>query len=702
MFRLWKLIFFFALAVPFCLSACVPVSASGGDAGIQEGLDHTGREHVSRIDRIALQDAGIFPYIDNMLYVFVNDEEDLGDGSFYSQAAWDAAEAVGGKVVGKMPGVPEYQIRTAPMEYSELSQTCECLVNGGPVGFANLDAVDGITGARADVMVPCDLAEPVVSGGMFDSSSVKSIAGTNWSAIIHRDEAWDMMDGKSGVGIGIIDNGFDFSHPDSYVDASDCTKENSGSDALCHGSLVASMAGGWHSWTFHGCAPEGTFVYASDPRYLNSAVADDMAYVDFSGIMESMMECIQAGCKVLNFSIGFSKSGEGTLSEFRDYMAAYLCRVWRECGKDFLVVQSAGNADPDTCDVSDSPGVFCGMTKENLERGMSIYLHSKGYQNNVWQYGYMSISSEKLFQGLRDRIIIVGGSVGEKDSGQCLWASSDYGFGVDIYAPCGDIGIPQPSSGIIGFYNGTSFASPIVAGVASMVWGKYPGLSASSVKDIVVGGTLNMLGGYYPEGYNHLRGTDFVVDAGQAMRYAKEYVGASQAVDVWEEYSAVFGGNGKDTLCIGSANADSHLLDASSRVLPFSIKRKRTASNLDIRGEAYGLMYPKQTGRDGNSYYRVKKPLSYIQKYSGSESFYNEFLCVQPHVFADYASGNVLFQYSFPEVCRMVSCYKLFPVGTYMIDLPDGAGSLAKNDGTRLTQNLLFSSYLGEPVGFSE
>jgi len=62
---------------------------------------------------------------------------------------------------------------------------------------------------------------------------------------------------------------------------------------------------------------------------------------------------------------------------------------------------------------------------------------------------------------------------------------SNYGVQVDVFAPGYEIYSTVPQSRYQS-NSGTSMAAPVVAGMATLIRGMYPELSASQVKDVIV------------------------------------------------------------------------------------------------------------------------------------------------------------------------------------------------------------------------
>lgn len=110
---------------------------------------------------------------------------------------------------------------------------------------------------------------------------------------------------------------------------------------------------------------------------------------------------------------------------------------------------------------------------------------------------------------------------------------SNYGrTGVDLFAPGAGVTSLKPGGGIQ-TANGTSFASPVVAGVAALVMAYFPELSAEEVRQILLDSAtrydvLTARPGSDEEvAFGELSVTGGVVDAAAAVRLAAERAGAS-------------------------------------------------------------------------------------------------------------------------------------------------------------------------------
>ena len=87
--------------------------------------------------------------------------------------------------------------------------------------------------------------------------------------------------------------------------------------------------------------------------------------------------------------------------------------------------------------------------------------------------------------GVAPSWITVGAS-GYQDNSTLAAPFSNYGYKtVDVFAPGVQVTSTMPHSGLA-TWDGTSEATPVVAGLAALIWTYYPGLAAIQVKDIII------------------------------------------------------------------------------------------------------------------------------------------------------------------------------------------------------------------------
>lgn len=127
--------------------------------------------------------------------------------------------------------------------------------------------------------------------------------------------------------------------------------------------------------------------------------------------------------------------------------------------------------------------------------------------------------------GMMQNYISVGASSWKGDS---LIAAdfSNYGKRVDLFAPGVDVYSTTPDNTYEAF-DGTSMASPVVAGVAALIMSYYPNLTAQDVKNILLESTTPVLNTVYKPGtdigvpFSTLSATGGIVNVYEALKLAE-------------------------------------------------------------------------------------------------------------------------------------------------------------------------------------
>lgn len=129
-----------------------------------------------------------------------------------------------------------------------------------------------------------------------------------------------------------------------------------------------------------------------------------------------------------------------------------------------------------------------------------------------------------------DNFIMAGGHTRAVDSTLVAWFSNYGKNSVDIFAPAHDIYAPEIENGY-GTTRGTSFASPLVAGVAALLKSYYPNLTAKQLKKIILeSGTpldidVKIRNGENTEmvPFSELSKTGKILNAHNALKMAQNY-----------------------------------------------------------------------------------------------------------------------------------------------------------------------------------
>jgi thermitase len=249
-------------------------------------------------------------------------------------------------------------------------------------------------------------------------------AGNAWHlSQIQANQAWDYTTGSSDTVVAVLDSGVNAAHPDL------AGRILPGYDLVGNTSDPADDFG-------HGTAVSGTIVAAGNNdigvagvaygcRVLPVKVLDSSGFATYSCMAQGIKYAVEQGARVINISIAGS-SPSSTLQDAVNY-------AW---GSNVVVVAAAGN---NANDVPQYPAAC----------------------QNV-----MAVSATEPDDSL-------------------AWFSS-YGNYVTLSAPGNNIWTTQRDlANPYGAWRGTSFASPIVAGVAALVASANPSLSNTQIVSLL-------------------------------------------------------------------------------------------------------------------------------------------------------------------------------------------------------------------------
>jgi len=240
-------------------------------------------------------------------------------------------------------------------------------------------------------------------------------------ATIQAPSAWNITTGSSSVKIAIVDSGVDPTHPD----------------------LAPKLIPGWsfitgttdtHDTMGHGTTTAGAAAalgnngigvagVAWQNPVMPLVVVDSTGFASYSNIASAITYAADQGARIVNVSIG-GTSASSTLQSAVNY-------AWN---KGTVVFASSGNG------------------------GSSTPYYPAGCQNVV--------------------------SVGATDSNDTLASWSNYGSWMSLVAPGVNI-YTTTNGGGYGYASGTSYSSPIAAGVGALVLSYSPSLSASSLVNVL-------------------------------------------------------------------------------------------------------------------------------------------------------------------------------------------------------------------------
>jgi hypothetical protein len=274
-------------------------------------------------------------------------------------------------------------------------------------------------------------------------------------AAVHASEAWSLIRttlgglAPSGVAIGIIDSGVNYNHEDlaaNVIRGKDECDDSTGQclailahplDRLGHGTTVAATAA-----AIANNGKGGAGIAYNAPIVAVKITTNSGQVIDQLGIAEGILDAISNGAKVINLSIYTSPAPVLT-----DTINLALSSL-------HIVVAAVGNAN---CNTTNYPASLPGV----------IAVGASDADNNRATWGALKFCTT-LF-----------------DSG------SNYGSRTDVYAPGSGIlsYLATANSGSAAYgsgVNGTSFASPFVAGAASLMLAINPSLTPVQVRSIIM------------------------------------------------------------------------------------------------------------------------------------------------------------------------------------------------------------------------
>ena len=272
-------------------------------------------------------------------------------------------------------------------------------------------------------------------------------------------QAWDTWTGAQDFTVAVIDTGIDYNHEDLKDNIWTNTKEIPGNNIDDDGNGYVDDVKGWNFYwanndpmdgNGHGTHCAGTVAgrgnngvgvagVSWNARLMPVKVLSDSGSGYNFDIYDGIMYAVNNGARVTSNSYG----GGGA-------SALMATAISQAQSKGVLFIAAAGN--------------------ESTASASYPSYYSKTYDNVL--------------------------SIASTDSNDALSSFSNYGDGVNIAAPGGNILSTVPNNGYQS-YSGTSMATPHVAGLATLIWSKNPNLSYTEVKDAILstGDTLAALSG---------------------------------------------------------------------------------------------------------------------------------------------------------------------------------------------------------------
>lgn len=397
---------------------------------------------------------------------------------------------IGAERVGEVNDIVMVQARVEAENLDALNKKCE-----------EIEKYDEVIGAGIEQILPLEINvttnDPWSTYTGHKETVNESIpGGYNWHAeAVRAYSAWKYDSFFNKAVVGIIDGPVMTDHEDmldtikftgSYKnDNVFSTVAKTKADQF-HGTHVASTIGATPN---NGIGLSGMLwdvdIYAAN----FGASTDTIGY-----IASAVSSQVTNGATAVNLSLGLNPTASSTFNPYENPYSVYdLDSTAKQCaismsslldsGKEFVVVQSAGNGVVDT------------------RLGTNVYRSVDATQNGLFcsvrrDTRYGTLSKAKVNE-VYDRIIVVGAASNQSNNANGLLFEmapfSNAGSRVDIYAPGYSIfGATTPQANASGTYNimygwasGTSQAAPIVTSVAALCFAINPDFTGTQVKKLI-------------------------------------------------------------------------------------------------------------------------------------------------------------------------------------------------------------------------
>ncbi|MEV8513422.1 type VII secretion-associated serine protease mycosin [Dactylosporangium sp. NPDC051484] len=311
------------------------------------------------------------------------------------------------------------------------------------MGSIALTAIVRAAGRVLAIGLSAALGCAVAVGAAPGVAVADQVRGGHWqlTALGVRD-AWKVSIGK-GVVVAVIDSGVDARHPDLVgqvlpgIDLVNPEANDAGRvDPVGHGTTVAALIAGSSKDS------SGVEGIAPGAKILPIRVLDkENKYDDPDVVAQAVRWGVDHGATVINLSLGGAMRSEAIAAALR-YAAAH----------DVVVVACTGN-------IATDPSI-----------------------HQVWyparEPGVVAVAGLGTAR--------TGGANPAGNGGETLWSGSLTGPETVLTAPAVNLTGARPGGGYWQV-QGTSFAAPLVAGVASLVRARYPQMSAANVINRLIG-----------------------------------------------------------------------------------------------------------------------------------------------------------------------------------------------------------------------
>jgi subtilisin family serine protease len=312
---------------------------------------------------------------------------------------------------------------------------------------------------------------------------------TDSVAQVHAPQAWDAGYDGSGTKVAVLDSGYDPNHPDlagQVLESANFTNDPTVVDGIGHGTHVASIIAGT------GAAPGGVAEgVAPGAKLLIGKVIDNSGSGEDSMILAGMQWAVNQHADVVNMSLG------GDVSDGTDLLSAAV-NQYSATTSTLFVIAAGNNGDFGSQTVT-APGAAASALTVGAVDG-----------------------SDQLasFSGRGPR------------AGDGIVKPEVVAPGVGIYAARAagtSMGAVDPNNPYYTSADGTSMATPNVAGIAAILHEEHPSWDGDQLKEAIVGSTVPVL---TPAGYNPVTAYDAGTGRVDALRATQTDITADPSLNL--------------------------------------------------------------------------------------------------------------------------------------------------------------------------
>jgi subtilisin family serine protease len=274
-------------------------------------------------------------------------------------------------------------------------------------------------------------------------------------ADIDAPEAWDIETGDPNVVIAILDTGVDYTHPDLAANIWNNTDENPGNGIDDDTNGYIDDVRGW-DFAYHDNDPKDELGHGTACAGIAGAVSNNG--IGIAGVCWN--------CKIMPVQV-MNKTGSG---------------YWTDIANGITYAADNG-ADIISMSLGDEsvPNILLDAVNYAYDKG--VFLCASAGNHN---------EQTKMYPAAYENVTAVAMTDLHDKRSHFLTFGSNYGEWVDIAAPGSLIYSTSPTYYITPFvrpnydsWSGTSFATPMVAGVAALLLSKDPTLTPAEVKALL-------------------------------------------------------------------------------------------------------------------------------------------------------------------------------------------------------------------------